>query len=35
MITLTQLDYNCFYNILLIKKFIIIFYDNEKVSLKY
>ena len=35
MITLTQLDYNHFYNILLIKKLVIILYDNEKTNLKH
>ena len=35
MITSKQLDYNRFYNILLIKKIAMIFYDNKKVSLKH
>ena len=35
MITSTQFDYNCFHNILLIKRFVMIFYDNEKASLKH
>ena len=35
MITLKQLDYNRFHNILLIKKIAMIFYDNKKASLKH
>ena len=35
MITSTQPDYNRFHNILLIKKLVMIFYDNEKMNLKH
>ena len=31
----TQFNYNRFHNILLIKKLVMIFYDNEKASLKH
>ena len=35
MIMLKQFDYNRFYNILLNKKIAIIFYNNERISLKH